>query len=437
MKKYWIKTYGCQMNVHDSEKLAGFLTHMDYEPASRIEDADIILLNTCTVREKAAQKVYTHLGRIKQLREKKPDLIIALCGCLAQQEGTNLFQRAPYLNIVLGSRAIAKLPHLIDKVAKTGQQVISLENLSKSTNCSPRYIKRNSSFQAYVTIMEGCNNFCSYCIVPYVRGREIYRSSAQILHEIVQLAEKGYKEVTLLGQNVNSYRDPDDKEINFVELLKKVDSIPNLERIRFITSHPKDFSFELVQAIKDGEKICPYVHLPLQAGSSRILQLMNRKYNQQEYMQKIGWLQDTLSEVSITTDIIVGFPGETEKDFQETIKVAKEVEYDGIFSFKYCHRPFTAASKLKDSVPAKEKSRRLTELQELQKRIQFRKNCDQIGKIFEVLVEDFSRKSSEELTGRTITNKIVNFPGRAENIGNIVKVKIIDAGPNSLKGEMC
>jgi tRNA-2-methylthio-N6-dimethylallyladenosine synthase len=437
MKKYWIKTYGCQMNVHDSEKLAGFLSHMGYRPALNIKDADIILFNTCTVREKAAQKVYTHLGRIKELKTKNPDLIIGVCGCLAQQEGANLFKRAPYIDIILGSRAVAKLPNLIESVTKTGQKVINTEYLAESTNCSPHHIRRNSPFQAYVTIMEGCNNFCSYCIVPYVRGREIYRPAAQILQEISKLSKQGYKEITLLGQNVNSYHDLNNKKINFMELLKKVNTFSAIERIRFITSHPKDFSFELVQVIKNGEKICPYVHLPLQAGSSRILQLMNRKYSQQEYLEKIDWLKTNLSPLSITTDIIVGFPGETDKDFQETIKVVKEVEFDGIFSFKYCPRPYTAASELEDSVAEKEKSRRLTELQELQKHIQFKKNRKQVGKIFEVLVEGFSRKCKEELTGRTITNKIVNFADQPETIGKIVKVKITDAGPNSLKGEIC
>jgi len=437
MKKYWIKTYGCQMNVHDSEKLAGFLSHMGYRPALNIKDADIILLNTCTVREKAARKVYAHLGRIKELKTKNPDLIIGVCGCLAQQEGANLFHRAPYIDIVLGSRAVAELPTLIENITKTGQKVINIEYLAESTNCSPHYIRRNSPFQAYVTIMEGCNNFCSYCIVPYVRGREIYRPADQILHEISKLSEQGYKEITLLGQNVNSYHDPNNKKINFVKLLNKVNTFSGLERIRFITSHPKDFSFELVQVIKDGEKICPYVHLPLQAGSSRILQLMNRKYSQQEYLEKIDWLKKNLSPLSITTDIIVGFPGETDKDFQETIKVVKEVEFDGIFSFKYCPRPYTAASGLEDSVAEKEKSRRLTNLQELQKRIQLKKNREQVEKTFKVLVEGFSRKSKEELTGRTITNKIVNFPGQPEKIGKIAKVKITDANPNSLKGEIC
>jgi tRNA-2-methylthio-N6-dimethylallyladenosine synthase len=436
MKKYWIKTYGCQMNVHDSEKLAGFLSHMGYSPALNIKDADIILLNTCTVREKAAQKAYTHLGRIKELKTKNPDLIIGVCGCLAQQEGANLFQRAPYIDIILGSRAVAELPNLIERITKTGQKLINIEYLTESINCSPHYIRRNSPFQAYVTIMEGCNNFCSYCIVPYVRGREIYRPAVQILNEISKLSEQGYKEITLLGQNVNSYHDPNDKEINFMKL-KKVNTFSGIERIRFITSHPKDFSFELVQVIKDAEKICPYIHLPLQSGSSRILQLMNRKYSQQEYLEKIEWLKINLSSLSITTDIIVGFPSETEKDFQETIKVVREVEFDGIFSFKYCPRPYTAASGLEDSVAEKEKSRRLTELQELQKRIQLKKNREQMEKIFEVLVEGYSRRSKEELTGRTITNKIVNFPGQSESIGKIEKVKITDAGPNSLKGEIC
>lgn len=437
MNLYWIITFGCQMNVYDSEKLAGLLTEMGYKPASEEAGADIILLNTCTVREKAAQKVYTKLGRIKKYKTKKPHLIIGVCGCLAQQEGHRLFRRAPYINLVLGSRAVAKLPLLLESVLRTGEKVINLAHLDESTNFKPNCIKRNSPFQAYITIMEGCNNFCSYCIVPYVRGREVYRQAAHILEEISILANKGYKEITLLGQNVNSYHDPFDGKTDFARLLQQVDSMAGIQRIRFITSHPKDFSFQLVQTIKEREKICPHIHLPLQSGSNRILQLMNRKYNQKQYMEKVSWLKNNLTPLSITTDIIVGFPSETREDFQQTMKVVKEIEFDGIFSFKYCPRPHTAAFKLEDSVAEKDKSNRLMQLQALQKSIQIKKNKEMIGQIVEVLVEGFSQKYKTELMARTVTNKIVNFPAKPELIGKFVKIKITDAGPNSLIGEIC
>jgi len=436
MKRFWIETYGCQMNVHDSEKLAGLLTEMGYKSSSEEKEADIILLNTCTVREKAAQKVYTKLGRINQLRSKKPSLIIGVCGCLAQQEGARLFRRAPYINFVLGSRALTKLPEIIDDITKTGEKAIDLSCSIESTQFNHSCIKRGSPFQAFITIMEGCNNFCSYCIVPYVRGREIYRPAAQILNEISSLAKEGYKEIILLGQNVNSYYESSNEETNFVRLLRLANQIEGIQRIRFVTSHPKDFSLTLVQAIKEGERICNHIHLPLQSGSSRILQMMNRGYDRKGYMEKIYWLKNNLFPLSITTDIIVGFPGETEEDYQQTLNLVKEVEFDGIYSFKYCPRPYTAAFKLGDSVAPEEKSWRLTELQEVQKAIQIKKNKELIGKKVEVLTEGFSHKDKKELMGRTATNKIVNFPAKTELMGQIIQVEITEAGPNSLRGQI-
>jgi len=428
-KTFYIETFGCQMNVHDSEKMSGTLKSEGYSEADNPEDADLIVFNTCSIREKAEQKFFSRLGRFKLLKKRNPRLKIAIAGCIAQQEGDKILHRTPYIDFVLGPQNI----HLIGKLVTMRSHVVSCEENPLIAKANYR-IDRKDHIKALVTIMYGCNNFCSYCVVPYTRGHEKSRPSTNILAEIEGLVREGFKEVTLLGQNVNSYR----SDLDFTGLLRNINEIEGLERIRFVTSHPKDLSDDLIAAMHDLEKVCEHIHLPLQSGSSRVLKLMNRHYSFTGYMKKIESLRRAIPSIAITTDIIAGFPQEREEDHEWTIRALKEFEYDGIFAFNYSPRPGTKAATLTDHVDDAVKSRRLGEILDLQNSITDRKNKDLEGTIQEILLEtETAGENTSLLTGRTRTNKIVNIPadGKA-GPSDVVSVKIIKAKRHSFQGKI-
>ncbi len=433
MKHVHIITYGCQMNEHDSEQMAGLLQRAGYSITVEPEKADIILLNTCSIREKAEHKLYSQLGKLRLLKDKHPELIIGVCGCVAQQEGENIFNQVPYVDLVLGTKAIPQLPSLIQSLEYRPKALdiseYAWENESEN-------IFREGHFKAYITIIRGCNNFCSYCVVPYTRGREESRLAAEILCEARHLVEDGVLEITLLGQNVSSYADPTNGVSSFPKLLEAIHEIDGLERIRFITAHPKDLSHELIETMAKLSKVCEHFHLPCQAGSNRVLNLMNRHYTREWYLNRVKWLRKAIPKIAITTDIIVGFPGEREEDFQQTLSLLEEVRYDGIFAFKYSIRPNAKASSLPDHIPENEKTERLQQVLELQKHINFEKNSTMIGKTFEVLPEMINPRFPDTLTGRTRTNHIVTFPGNSELLGKLVLVEITEAYPFRLSGQM-
>ncbi len=433
-KTFHIITYGCQMNKCDSEVLTSILTEQGYSYVEDFQDADILILNTCSVRDTAERKVLGRLERLKQIKQKRPDMILGVCGCMAQSWDHELAERFPYINFILGTNRLSELPELIIKNQETGEVAIDTSEIPPENEPIP--VVRESSVTAWVTIMHGCNNFCSYCIVPYVRGRERSRSSLSILEEVKSLAEKGYKEVTLLGQNVNSYG-LDIGEIDFAELLRMInDDSPGIERIRFTTSHPKDVSPKLISAIADLPKVCKHFHLPAQAGSNNVLKRMNRGYTREHYLHLIDELRAKVPNISITTDLIVGFPGETENDFLDTLDLVKRVEFDVAFCFRYSPRRGTPAANMEDQIPEDVKMRRLYELLEIQDNISIEKNKALIGTIQDVLVEGHNPKDEKQLLSRTDTNKIVFFTGKDELIGKIVKVRITDSGNWSLRGEL-
>ncbi|AIH04111.1 MULTISPECIES: tRNA (N6-isopentenyl adenosine(37)-C2)-methylthiotransferase MiaB [Thermodesulfobacterium] len=437
-KRVYIKTFGCQMNENDSEKVL-ILLKEEYVPTDNPEEADLIIVNTCSVREKPQHKVYSEVGRYKPLKKKKKHLLIGIIGCVAQQEGENLIKKLPYVDFVLGTQSFYQIKEVITKLQKDPKPIVltELTNEFKPPLVLPEETlsKNTEKVTAFVTIMQGCDNFCSYCIVPYVRGRETSRPPEEIIEEIKRLVELGVREVTLLGQNVNSYGLKEKGYPDFPELLNQIAAIEDLWRIRFTTSHPKDLSEKLIRTMAENPKICHHIHLPLQAGSNRILKRMNRKYTKEEYLEKVAKLRELIPDIAITTDIIVGFPGETEEDFEETLEMLKTVRYHEIFSFKYSDRPFTTAKNFEDKIPEEEKEIRLKLVQELQKTITQEIYQQYVGKEMEVLVEGFSSKSKTQLMGRTSTNVIVNFYSpRLDLKGRLVKVRIEEAGKHSLKG---
>ncbi len=423
-KRVYFYTYGCQMNVHDSEKMLGQLAGEGYETAAGPEEADLIIFNTCAIREKAEQKFYSQLGRTKLLKRKKKGLKIAVAGCIAQETRDGIFRRAPFVDFLLGPQNI----HRIHDVVSGEGRCTSFED-SGDIALSPARAERGDPFRAWVSIMYGCNNFCSYCIVPYTRGREISRPSASIIDEIEGLCEKGYKEVTLLGQNVNSYR----SDIDFTGLLQRVDA-SGIGRIRFVTSHPRDISFELIRAMADLPGVCEHIHLPIQSGSDRILDLMNRGYTYEMYIEKINFLKRTVPGVSITTDVIAGFPGETDEDHCATLAALNEIEFDGIFAFKYSPRRGTKAFRMGGHLPEELQTERLNVILKLQEGITLGKNRLLEGSIQEILIEGRSETDSKLLSGRTRTNKIVTIPDSGEEEGSFVNVKIERARLHSLEG---
>jgi tRNA-2-methylthio-N6-dimethylallyladenosine synthase len=421
------------MNEHDSERMLALLEECGYQETVKWEEADLILVNTCTVREKPEQKAYSIVGRFRQLKAHNPDAIIGITGCVAQQRGEDLLARMPILDFVLGPGKIHTLPEILRDVKKGKRGTCSVG----FENGSPVYLPlpHTEQLRSYVTIMQGCDNFCSYCIVPTVRGRERSRPSNEVLAEIDALVQRGTKEVVLLGQNVNSYAKRAPGELTFAQLLAKIDAVPGLERIRFTTSHPKDLTEELIEAFGRLEHLCEHFHLPFQAGSDAVLEKMNRGYTRGKYLAQIRRLRKVAPQISITADVMVGFPGEGDGDFDHTLELVREVEFDGLFSFKYSPRQGTRAALWEDDVPPEVKQRRLAILQELQREITLKKNKKLEGTVKEVLVEGRSRNSPHTMMGRTGCNRIVNFAGGTALVGKLVMVKIGEGLQNSLRGE--
>ena len=422
------------MNEHDSERMAGILEGRDYSQASRAEDADLVILNTCSIREKAEQKFYSELGRLRSLKHDRPGLKIAVAGCIAQQEGANILSRAPYVDMILGPSDIAKLSEIITKKqSRTAPVIDTGGDMEYHRRLIPAV--RADRLKAWVSIMYGCDNFCTYCVVPYLRGRERSRPPQDIMDEVRGLAEKGYKEVTLLGQNVNSYGRGMEGDVDFPSLLRRMNDETGIERIRFVTSHPRDLSDGLIHALRDLPKVCESLHLPVQSGSDRILAAMNRGYTRADYLEKVMRLRDAVPDIAFTSDIIVGFPGETDDDFEMTVKLLDDVRYDGIFAFKYSKRPGTAALKLTGHLPEEVKEARLARVLDTQQEISVRKNKEHVGTIKEVLIDGRSKRGGK-LTGRTRGNKVVNVAGPESLMGSRVFVRITSAGVNSLSGEI-
>ena len=435
-RNYYMITMGCQMNEYDSDYLGQALMDSDYIPTDNPKNADLILINTCTVRAKAEQKAFSALGRMVSLKKNKPDLILGLLGCMAQQEGSYLMKRFPELDLVLGTRAISRFKENLKRIERRKEKIVDTDmglSQAHSPLASDGYFK--SRVKSYISVMEGCNNFCSYCVVPYVRGREISRSPEEILKEAEHLISQGVQEITLLGQNVNSYHFWDKKELGFPFLLKRLSMLDGLARIRFTTSHPKDLSDELIHCFGELDNLCPHIHLPFQAGSDKILKLMKRGYTQKRYKERIRKLRQVRPDIAITSDVMVGFPQESEEDFQMTLDLIKEIEFDNLFSFKYSDRKGTLAERMVGKVDEKLKSSRLSILQQLQKDITLKKNKMLEGAEVEILVEGNSKKGGQ-LTGRTDTNKIVNLSCNFKIINNLVKVKIKHSFTNSLWGEL-
>jgi tRNA-2-methylthio-N6-dimethylallyladenosine synthase len=435
MKSFHIITFGCQMNEHDAERMTGILEAEGCTSALEVEDADLVILNTCSIREKAEQKFYSELGRIKQLKDANPGLKIAVAGCIAQQEGAKILSRAPYVDIVFGPSDISRLPEMVEKKRSWCAPVIDIAG-------DPAYhqtripTSRTDRLKAWVSIMYGCDNYCTYCVVPYLRGRERSRPSADIVHEVRELGQKGYREVTLLGQNVNSYGKGLEEACDFPSLLRLISDSSDIDRIRFISSHPRDLSDELISAFNSLPKVCESLHLPIQSGSDDMLRAMNRKYTREAYLDKVRRLHLAVPHIALTTDIIVGFPGESDRDFEMTMNLLEEVQFDGAFAFKYSKRPGTAALKLEDHLHEDVKENRLAQVLELQGRMTSQINSKLVGTLQEVLVDGFSKKRGA-ICGRTRGNKMVNIDAPSNLIGSLVNVTITAAGMSSLSGRLC
>ena len=449
-KKLYIHTIGCQMNVYDSDQMAKTLIPLGYQRTPSPRTADLIIVNTCAIREKAEQKVFSFLGRLADLKRKNPGLVLAVGGCVAQQEGKKILERVPYLDVVFGTHAIGRLPGIIERVASKGYRIVDVEMGEEIEELdSARMPEDTGNVTRFVTIMQGCDNYCTYCVVPYVRGREASRVPEHIIAEIRMLVKSGVREVTLLGQNVNSYGKKEGM-CSFPELLSRVNETEGLERIRFTTSHPKDLSEDLMKAFQSLDKLCRHIHLPVQSGSDRILKKMNRKYTRDIYLEKVGKLRQICPDIAITSDMIVGFPGETHADFEETLDLMRAVEYDGLFAFHYSDRPNAPAARFSDKISESEKKARLQELLELQEYFTLKKNEALVGSTQEILADGLSKRQtgegenlkSAQWTGRTSGNKIVNFT-KDENqapcneivTGQIIPVRIDRALSHSLWGE--
>ena len=433
-RTFYIETFGCQMNVHDSEKVSGVLMGRGYRPVENHEEASFILYNTCSIREKAAQKVFSRLGVFKKGYDHGQK-IIGVLGCVAQQEGEGIFARAPQVSLVCGSASYSRLPELLARLESGDRRVTGL-SLDIDKCFETELTRRDHPFRAYITIIEGCDKECAYCVVPSTRGPERSRPSDKILQECRDLVEQGHTEIQYLGQNVNSYRDPSPSRRSFAQLLAHTAELPGVKRVRFTTSHPRDFTPEIVQAIENYPALCDQVHLPVQSGSSRVLEHMRRGYTREEYLAKIDCIKRSKRAISISTDIIVGFCGETEEDFEQTLSLLDFVEYDQVFSFKYSPRPNTAARDWADDVPEEEKGRRLSVLQERQREIQLLRNQSAVAREFEVLVEGFQPRLQQSI-GRTTSNRVVNFPGESDWLGKYLRVRVTGAGANSLTGVRC
>jgi tRNA-2-methylthio-N6-dimethylallyladenosine synthase len=437
-RKYLIETFGCQMNFHDSERMAGLLEQAGFEAADDAADADVVVINTCSVRERAEEKLYTRLGELRQLaNEQGHDPIVAIAGCVAQQEGAALLKRSPGVaDVVVGTQAIRRLPMLVEEALerKTGPALIDL-NPYDDVTFPLGVTRRGDPVKAYVTIIEGCNEFCSFCVVPYTRGHERMRPKADILAEVRELAASGHREVQLLGQIVNHYAAPDDPACDFTGLLEAIHDVGGIERIRFASPHPRHVDERFISAMERLPKVCRHLHLPVQSGSTAVLQSMRRRYTRESYLALVDRIRERLPAVALSTDMIVGFPTETAADFEETLTLTSRVQYHSMFSFKYSPRPNTLAEqRLPDTVTEDEKTRRIVALQALQRDIQSGLNAGLVGRTVDVLVDAASRRRDTELSGRTSTNVVVNLPGPTTWIGRLMPVMIERAGPHSVWG---
>ncbi|MFY9911119.1 MAG: tRNA (N6-isopentenyl adenosine(37)-C2)-methylthiotransferase MiaB [Candidatus Sulfotelmatobacter sp.] len=457
-KTFYLETFGCQMNVHDSEKVIGTLVHEGYHQVETVEQADLILYNTCSIRDKAEQKVFHRLADYKKLLSQGKKF--GVLGCVAQQEGEKIFERAPHVSLVCGSASYRNLPQMLQQLETvepekaplaahssklTAQSLVRITGLDdrETDQCfETEFTARTNPHRGYITIIEGCDKFCAYCVVPFTRGKERSRTSDSVLAEARRMADLGYSEIQLLGQNVNSYKDPaggfSGKKRTFAELLAAVGEIPGIKRVRFTTSHPRDFGRDIVDAIDAVPTLCDHVHLPVQSGSNQVLTAMQRLYTREQYLERISWMKSAKRQISITTDVIVGFPGETEQDFNQTLSLLEEVGYDAIFSFKYSPRPNTPALALDDAIPEREKSHRLERLMSRQREIQINRYKKYIGSIAEVMVEG-RNESRNQWIGRTSHNKTLNFTAPdsvAPKTGAYVQTRVIGSFPNSLLGEM-
>jgi tRNA-2-methylthio-N6-dimethylallyladenosine synthase len=438
-KTFYLETFGCQMNVHDSEKVIGTLLQEGYRQVEMVEQADLVLYNTCSIRDKAEQKVFNRLADYKKY--KKQGKTFGVLGCVAQQEGEKIFERAPYVSLVCGSASYRNLPNMLVQIEAGKQRVTGLDDRETDACFETEFTARSNPHRGYITIIEGCDKFCAYCVVPYTRGKERSRTSESVLAEARQMADLGYTEIQLLGQNVNSYKDPTSdlpKKKSFAELLAAVGAVPGIRRVRFTTSHPRDFGRDIVDAIDAVPTLCDHVHLPVQSGSTRVLDAMQRLYTREQYLERIAWIKATKREISITTDVIVGFPGETEADFAETLGLLEEVGYDAVFAFKYSPRPNTPSLIMEDAIPDHEKARRLEVLMAKQREIQTARYKKYIGTNCEVMVEG-RNEARDQWIGRTSHNKTLNFtapPAAMPKPGTYAPVLVIGSFPNSLLGEM-
>jgi tRNA-2-methylthio-N6-dimethylallyladenosine synthase len=433
-KKLYIKTYGCQMNVYDSEQMT-LVLGQDYELTDRSEDADLYLINTCAIRRKSEEKVLSLLGRLKGLKRRRPEMLLGVGGCVAQQEGERLLQAVPHLDLVFGTHGIYKLPALLRQRQESKRRLADTSFAPELPYvCNERH---TGAVQKLVTIMHGCDNYCTYCVVPYVRGRERSRPPGDIIREVQIFLAQGGREVTLLGQNVNSYGRGLAEDITFPALLRRLAELPGLARIRFTTSHPRDLSEDLIRCFAELPPVCEHIHLPVQAGSNTILARMHRGYSREEYLEKIHRLRQVCPDIAVSTDLIVGFPGETEADFEDTLRLMQEAAFDSAFYFKYSPRPQTAAAAFPDQAPEAVKTERLARLKELQERLSLASNQRWLGRVGRVLVEGFSKQQNSQLFGRLRSNQVVNFDGPQELIGRTVRVHITKAHLHSLGALLC
>jgi tRNA-2-methylthio-N6-dimethylallyladenosine synthase len=438
-KTFYLETFGCQMNVHDSEKVIGTLRHEGYSQVETEAAADLILYNTCSIRDKAEQKVFNRLNDYKKLHASGKRFVVL--GCVAQQEGEKIFERAPYVSLVSGSASYRNLPEMLVRLEAGETRITGLDDRQTEETFDTEFTSRGNPHRGYITIVEGCDKFCAYCVVPYTRGKERSRASASVMAEARRMADAGYTEIQLLGQNVNSYRDPTSSAVggkmSFAELLAAVGQIVGIRRVRFTTSHPRDFTRDIVAAIDAVPTLCDHVHLPVQSGADRILAAMNREYTREWYLERIGWIKAARREISMTSDIIVGFPGETEADLEDTATMLEEVKYDAVFAFKYSPRPNTPAIGMADSIPDEEKARRLQVLLERQREVQRKHYARHLGQVMEVMVEGY-QTARGQVVGRSSQNKTVNFTVAQPILpamGSYVQVRVTQTFPNSLAGE--
>ncbi|MFQ5740825.1 MAG: tRNA (N6-isopentenyl adenosine(37)-C2)-methylthiotransferase MiaB [Acidobacteriota bacterium] len=434
MKRFFIETFGCQMNEHDSEKIAGLLSHRGMTRVPSPEEADLFLLNTCSVREKAVQKVYSRLGEVRPRKKHKGDLVIGVVGCVAQQEGKALVKKAPFVDLVVGTRLYHTIPDLLEEIeSNRARQLVATELLKERAPVEIGAVARKNDFRAHITVMEGCNKRCSFCIVPFTRGSERNRPFSKVFQEARRAVDEGYVEILLLGQTVNSYRDPDNSRLKFADLLSRISSLSGLRRLRFTSPHPRAFDEATIAVIGSESVICQQVHLPVQSGSTKVLKRMRRQYTRDGFLELVDKFKNCGRPIRFSSDVIVGFPGESEADFEQTLSLLQEVEFESVFSFKYSPRPYTEAERWPNDVPEQRKTERLMMLQRLQRDIQLRLHRQRyLNRDFEVLVEGTARDGVNRF-GRTSSNKVVNFPG-SETPGTLVNIQITGIGPHSLVG---